>query len=137
MQIILVDILSKGGISFRAVVGHSLGEIGAAYAAGFISGQDAIRIAYLRGVHARLASSPNSYAPRGAMMAIGASVEDAKALCRDDRFAGRVQVAAVNSSSSITLSGDEDAIERLKRNYKLRAHLLESSRSTRPITVLT
>ncbi|KAL8724801.1 MAG: hypothetical protein Q9166_007747 [cf. Caloplaca sp. 2 TL-2023] len=111
VQIILVDILRKAGISFSAVVGHSSGEIGAAYAAGFISAQDAIRIAYYRGVHAKLASSPNPHAPRGAMMAIGASFEVAKSLCREDRFAGRIQVAAMNSSSSVTLSGDEDAIE--------------------------
>ena len=118
VQILLVDILHKAGVSFTAVVGHSSGEIGAAYAAGFLSAQDAIRIAYFRGVHAKLASSPNAHAPRGAMMAIGASFEDAKALCREDRFAGRMEVAAVNSSSSITLSGDEDAIDEAENELK-------------------
>jgi len=118
VQIILVDILREAGISFTAVVGHSSGEIGAAYAAGFVSAQDAIRIAYFRGVHAKLASSPNSHAPRGAMMAIGASSEDAEAFCREDRFAGRMQVAAVNSSSSVTLSGDEDAIDEAEKALK-------------------
>ena len=72
VQILLVDILQEAGISFTAVVGHSSGEIGAAYAAGFLSAHDAIRIAYFRGFHAKLASSPNPLAPRGAMMAIGA-----------------------------------------------------------------
>ncbi len=118
MQIILVDILREAGISFTVVVGHSSGEIGAAYAAGFVSAHDAIRIAYFRGVHAKLASSPNSHAPRGAMMAIGTSFEDAEALCRKDRFAGRMQVAAVNSSSSVTLSGDEDAIDEAEKALK-------------------
>lgn len=115
VQIILVDILREAGISFTAVVGHSSGEIGAAYAAGFVSAQDAIRIAYFRGVHAKLASSPSIHTPRGAMMAIGASFEDAKALCRGDRFAGRMQLAAVNSSSSVTISGDEDAIDEAEK----------------------
>ena len=118
VQIILVDILREAGISFTAVVGHSSGEIGAAYAAGFVSAQDAIRIAYFRGFHAKLAASPNSHAPRGAMMAISASFEDANALCREDRFAGRMQVAAVNSSSSVTLSGDEDAIDEAEKALK-------------------
>ncbi len=118
VQIILVDILREAGISFTAVVGHSSGEIGAAYAAGFVSAHNAIRIAYFRGVHAKLASSPNSHAPRGAMMAIGTSFEDAEALCRKDRFAGRMQVAAVNSSSSVTLSGDEDAIDEAEKALK-------------------
>lgn len=35
------------------------GEIGAAYAAGLISGRDAIRAAYYRGLYAHLAKSPN------------------------------------------------------------------------------
>ena len=118
VQILLVDILHEAGISFTAVVGHSSGEIGAAYAAGFLSAQDAIRVAYFRGLHAKLASSPNAHAPRGAMMAIGASFEDAKAWCREDRFAGRMEVAAVNSSSSITLSGDEDAIDEAENALK-------------------
>ena len=118
VQILLVDILHEAGISFTAVVGHSSGEIGAAYAAGFLSAQDAIRLAYFRGVHAKLASSPSAHAPRGAMMAIGASFEDAKALCREDRFAGRMDVAAMNSSSSITLSGDEDAIDEAENELK-------------------
>ena len=115
VQVLLVDILYQAGISFTAVVGHSSGEIGAAYAAGLISAQDAIRIAYFRGVHAKLASSPNSHASRGAMMAVGASYEDAKALCREGRFAGRMQVAAVNSSSNVTLSGDEDAVDEAEK----------------------
>jgi hybrid polyketide synthase/nonribosomal peptide synthetase ACE1 len=71
VQIVLVDILHAAGICFTAVVGHSSGEISAAYAAGFISAKDAIRIAYFRGVHAKLASSPNPNVGRGAMIAVG------------------------------------------------------------------
>src|SRR4029077_4292414 len=44
IQIILADLLRSAGIEFTAVVGHSSGEIAAAYAAGFISAHDAIRI---------------------------------------------------------------------------------------------
>lgn len=118
VQILLVDILHEAGISFTTVVGHSSGEIGAAYAAGFVSAQDAFCIAYFRGLHAKLASSPQAHAPRGAMLAIGASYEDAKALCGAECFADRIHVAAVNSSSSITLSGDEDAIEEVEKALK-------------------
>ena len=119
VQVLLVDILRAANISFAAVVGHSSGEIGAAYATGLVSAEDAIRIAYFRGVHAKLASSPNPHAPRGAMMAVGASVEEARALC-EDGFKGRMQVAAVNSSSSVTLSGDEDAIDEAEQLLKSR-----------------
>ncbi|KAM5489297.1 Type I Iterative PKS [Microsporum audouinii] len=120
VQIILVDVLREAGILFKAVVGHSSGEIGAAYAAGFISAKDAIRVAYFRGVHARLASSPNSHSLRGAMMAVGASVEDARSFCLEEKFVGRIQVAAVNSASSVTLSGDEDAVNEAEEVFKSR-----------------
>ena len=40
-------------------------------------------------------------------------MEDALQLCEDEDFAGRISLAAVNSSSSVTISGDEDAIEEL------------------------
>lgn len=49
VQIVLVNLLSSLGISFDTVVGHSSGEVGAAYAAGILTARDAIRIAYLRG----------------------------------------------------------------------------------------
>lgn len=110
IQILLVDILKAAGVSFTAVVGHSSGEIGAAYAAGLLSAHDAIRIAYFRGVHAKLASSTSPYGPRGAMLAVGMSFCKARCLC-EESFGGRLHVAAVNSDSSVTLSGDEDAID--------------------------
>lgn len=44
------------------------------------------------------------------MLAVGTTFEDATEFCQLEDFEGRVQVAAQNSPSSITLSGDEDAI---------------------------
>ncbi|KAJ5872274.1 uncharacterized protein N7529_004627 [Penicillium soppii] len=117
VQIVLVDILRAAGVSFAAVVGHSSGEIGAAYAAGFLTAKDAIRIAYFRGVHAKLAGSPNPHAPRGAMMAVGTSTDVARSICAE-RFEGRLQLAAVNSESSVTLSGDEDAVDEAEEFFK-------------------
>jgi len=59
VQVVLVDLLRLAGIHFDAVVGHSSGEMGAAYAAGFLSAEDAVKIAYYRGVHSAAASSPS------------------------------------------------------------------------------
>ncbi|KAF9632941.1 hypothetical protein BFW01_g3804 [Lasiodiplodia theobromae] len=105
VQVLLVDLLYACGISFEAVVGHSSGEIGAAYAAGFLSARDAIRIAYLRGLHATGARG-------GAMLAAGTSMADASELCALPFFRGRLCVAASNSSASVTLSGDASAVDR-------------------------
>lgn len=114
LQILLVDLLWLAGVQFSAVVGHSSGEIVAAYAAGYLSARDAMWIAYYRGLHTCLAASPNGPNIKGAMIAVGSSMDDIAELCKDDIFIGRVTVAASNSSSSVTVSGDEDAISELE-----------------------
>jgi amino acid adenylation domain-containing protein len=112
LQIALVDLLRQSGITFDAVVGHSSGEIGAAYAAGVIGARDAILIAYYRGYHCHR-SKGNARNP-GKMMAASMIPEDAREFCRDARFEGRICVAAENSPSNVTLSGDADAIAEAK-----------------------
>jgi hybrid polyketide synthase/nonribosomal peptide synthetase ACE1 len=108
IHIVLVDLLREAGINFSAVVGHSSGEIGAAYAAGYLSAEDAIRVAYYRGLHLK------SVTKKGAMLAVGTSFEDAKELCELPAFEGRLCVAASNSPASVTISGDADAIGEIK-----------------------
>ncbi|OKL63922.1 hypothetical protein UA08_00474 [Talaromyces atroroseus] len=112
VQVLLVDLLKSAGLKFAAVVGHSSGEIAAAYAAGFISANDAIRIAYYRGFHGILAHGSDGQ--KGAMLAVGTSREDAQELCELPAFEGRLTVAADNAPASVTLSGDADAIEEAK-----------------------
>lgn len=115
IQIVLVDLLQTAGITFTAVVGHSSGEIGAAYAAGFLSDRDAIRVAYYRGLYARLAGSASGQ--KGAMLAVGTDWEDAQELVNLRAFRGRIAIAAKNSSASVTLSGDADAIVHAKKVF--------------------
>ncbi|TLD19852.1 hypothetical protein PspLS_09593 [Pyricularia sp. CBS 133598] len=107
VQIILVELLRLAGVRFEAVVGHSSGEIGAAYAAGFLSSADAIRVAYYRGYW----TTRKSYGgEKGAMLAVATSFDDALELCQSEDLESRIAVAAVNSASSVTLSGDESAV---------------------------
>ena len=114
VQILLVNLLRLGGVEFDAVVGHSSGEIAAAYAAGHITSRDAICIAYYRGLHLGVAASPHGGGIKGAMLAVGSSIEDMTDLCADEEFSGRITIAAHNSSSSVTISGDDDAIAELQ-----------------------
>ena len=116
IQILLVDLLKAAGITFSTVVGHSSGEVAAAYAAGFIPAHDAIRVAYYRGLFARLAGN-KSTGQQGTMMAVGTSWEDAQDTVNLEPFKGRVIVAAHNSPASVTLSGDLDAIEEVKKVF--------------------
>lgn len=112
LQILQVDMLRAAGVSFNAVVGHSSGEIGAAYAAGLISAGEAICVAYYRGLFSHLAAGKKG--EPGAMMAVEGALEDIEELCSSRRFRGRVVVAAVNSPSSITVSGDEESVRKLQ-----------------------
>lgn len=112
IQIMLIQLLRAANIEFTAVVGHSSGEIAAAYTAGYMSAEDAIRIAYYRGWSLQNARDCNGV--KGAMMAVGTSLEDAKELCDMPSLEGRICVAASNSSASVTLSGDADAIDEAK-----------------------
>ncbi|KAF8849221.1 putative PKS-NRPS protein [Acephala macrosclerotiorum] len=113
VQVMLVDILRSVGHKFSAVVGHSSGEIGAAYAAGVINASEAIKIAYYRGFHTKLAQGPTG--KQGTMLAAGLSHEDADEFCSQPQLAGRISVAASNAPESVTLSGDIDAVKEAKQ----------------------
>jgi acyl transferase domain-containing protein len=108
LQIALVDFMRSIGIDFHTVIGHSSGEIAAAYAAGRLSAEDAIVVSYYRGMVAHLAYG--SGCQRGAMLAAGMSQSEAVDFCSGSRFDGRICIAARNSPTSVTLSGDFDTI---------------------------
>ncbi|KAK8134957.1 PKS-NRPS hybrid synthetase psoA [Apiospora sp. TS-2023a] len=108
LQIALVDLLRAHGIEFHTVVGHSSGEIAAAYAAGRLTARDSILISYYRGKFARLAGGPNG--EKGGMMAVGLSLFEALEFCQNPEFGGRLCVAASNAPGSVTLSGDLDMV---------------------------
>ncbi|KAK2800138.1 Type I Iterative PKS [Emmonsiellopsis sp. PD_5] len=112
VQIALFLLLKSWGVMPHTVTGHSSGEIAAAFAAGLISFQAAMAIAYFRGQAA--AQLCHKYGQKGAMVALGTSPERALALIRQD-IEGYATIAAVNSPRSVTLSGDESAIENIKR----------------------
>lgn len=112
LQIGLTELWRSWGLVPKVVVGHSSGEIGAAYAAGFITMPDAIVIAYYRVLvlaKAPLVSSPHD--SQGSMCAIGLGKEGVTRLL--EKFSGRVQLAAVNSLTNCTISGDRDAIKNI------------------------
>ncbi|KAK1621900.1 mycocerosic acid synthase [Colletotrichum phormii] len=109
LQVALVRLLHDLGVKVCAAVGHSSGEIAAAYCAGAISQECAWRIAYWRGkLSANLARSPSQ--PKGTMAAVGLSLD--KTLEFIDRVnqsgiesVGKLTIACMNSSNSHTVSG--------------------------------
>ncbi|KAJ3499201.1 hypothetical protein NLG97_g515 [Lecanicillium saksenae] len=107
IQVALVDLLRSWNILPTATIGHSSGEIAAAYAASLVTHHDAIKLAYVRGISSAAVSK------KGAMMAAGLSQEDAQSYL-DKVPEGSAVVACINSPSSVTLSGDVEAIDKLE-----------------------
>lgn len=111
IQIALVDLLSSFGIKPSSVVGHSSGEIAAAYATGAISHADAVKVSYTRGFLSGRARAANPMT--GSMLAVGLGKQTVDEYLRRIKR-GRLVVACLNSRSSVTVSGDEPAIQELE-----------------------
>ncbi|KAI2998689.1 hypothetical protein CAN33_0030420 [Aspergillus niger] len=114
LQVALVDMLRSWGVTPKAVVGHSSGEVGAAYAAGYLTHEDAIRITYFRGVLSQRIAESES---RGGMLAAGISAADAQEYLQTLPPESAV-VACVNSPSSVTLSGNIEEINLLEKRLQ-------------------
>ncbi|RTE72429.1 hypothetical protein BHE90_013160 [Fusarium euwallaceae] len=117
IQISLVELLHSFEIRPRAVIGHSSGEIAAAYAVGGLDLESACKVSYFRGQlagHLREASA--SYP--GAMISINIAEDHVPdylkgALGRE--YVALMSVACVNSPLNCTLSGPEDVIDKIKQ----------------------
>lgn len=106
-QIAIVDLLQQWDIAPSVVVGHSSGEIGAAYAAGLHSAPEAILAAFYRGLAVK------NVAPTGTMLAAGVGVTEVAQFIAD--LSEDVVVACENSPSSVTLSGSSTGIQEAKK----------------------
>ena len=87
------------------MIGHSQGEIAAAYVAGALSLRDAARVVTLRSKLLRSLAGP------GGMVSIACSTERARELLAP--YGNRVGIAAVNGRSAVVVSGEVAALEEL------------------------
>ncbi|KAK5993536.1 Highly reducing polyketide synthase atnH [Cladobotryum mycophilum] len=100
IQIGLVNAFRRAGIEPAVVIGHSSGEIAAAYAARGLSLKEAILVAYYRGFVSKTERQ------LGGMAAVGMDSETTS------KFLSKgVVVAAENSPQSTTISGDLGALD--------------------------
>jgi phthiocerol/phenolphthiocerol synthesis type-I polyketide synthase C len=101
-QIALASLWRHWGVVPDTVVGHSLGEVAAAYTAGALSLEDAMRVTYHRG---RLMQRTTG---RGRMAAVELSPDEVRQAL--SKYADRLSIAAINSRTSIVVSGEPGAL---------------------------
>ncbi|KAI1371047.1 hypothetical protein F4677DRAFT_464565 [Hypoxylon crocopeplum] len=110
LQVALVELLTALNVRPWGIVGHSSGEIAAAFCAGAISRQSAWTIAYFRGtLAARLATAGPK--DRGAMISVQLSELELQPYFKQ---IGGLSVGCENSPSNTTVTGRETSIDYLK-----------------------
>ncbi|ORA77630.1 type I polyketide synthase [Mycobacterium malmoense] len=107
VMVSLAELWRSLGVTPDAVIGHSQGEIAAAYVAGALSLEDAARVVALRSqLLVRLSGA-------GGMVSVACGVPQARELVAAS--GDRLNIAAVNGVSSVVVAGDADALAELMR----------------------
>ncbi|CAI7624844.1 unnamed protein product [Penicillium glandicola] len=115
LQVALVDLLRFVNLTPKAVLGHSSGEVAAAYCAGAISRQSAWKVSYYRGyMSSKLESSSQM---RGSMLAVGLSEQGVQPYI--DKLSKELEVVnlivgCINSPKSVTVTGEVSQLDSLK-----------------------
>ncbi|RDA88311.1 hypothetical protein CP532_6585, partial [Ophiocordyceps camponoti-leonardi (nom. inval.)] len=134
LQIAILSVFRAWGVTAGSVVGHSSGEIAAAYAAGLLSEDNAIKAAYYRGYASAAASRAQPCEKKMGMMAVGLGESEVRdyifkaALDKPSSGHEVVTVACHNSPCSVTLSGTLVDLEALREELvadKVSARMLQ------------
>ncbi len=131
IQVGLFELYKSWGIHPDIVVGHSVGEIAAAYAAGALTFEDAVKTIFHRGRTMSVVDSD------GAMLAVSMPADEANRFVA--AWEGKICLAAVNGPTSVTLSGHTSVLDeaekllaaegkfvrKLQVNYAFHSHQME------------
>lgn len=104
LQVALIELWNAWGVRAAKAIGHSVGEVAAAYCAGVYSLDDAVDVITTRGRLQHRAFG------RGRMLAVAVSEEKARQAIAGTRG---VELAAINSPGLMTLAGEVEALEEI------------------------
>ena len=105
VQLGLTEQLKEAGVEPGAIVGHSVGEVASAYAAGALTLKDALTVSYHR------SRTQAKTAGTGSMLAVGLSEQKLQPYL--EGMESQIDLAAINGPGTLTLSGDTFCIHRL------------------------
>ncbi|BDD06935.1 SDR family NAD(P)-dependent oxidoreductase [Aureibacter tunicatorum] len=105
IQIALTELWKRNGIMPEGVVGHSIGEVAAAYASGSLTLKQAVQVIYHR------SRGQNKASGKGKMLAVGKDLEFCLEAIKGHE--DRVSIGAINGPEMITLSGDTEPLEEI------------------------
>lgn len=113
LQVGITRYLASQGVTPAAVIGHSVGEVAAAWASGAFTLKEATRLIYYRSHYQALTAGT------GQMTAVSLSSNELKALIKENSLAN-VWIAGINSFKSTTLAGITNDLDRIESILKLR-----------------
>ncbi|KJZ68392.1 hypothetical protein HIM_12217 [Hirsutella minnesotensis 3608] len=114
IEVALWRLWESWGVRPDLVLGHSLGELGAAHVAGVMNLEDACKLVEARGRLMRALSSD------GGMVSLGVGADEVARAIEHLGLGRKVDIAGYNTPKQTVVSGDLDAIEGLRAYFSKR-----------------
>ena len=108
IQVALTELWKSWGVTPDGCVGHSIGEVAAAYAAGALTLEQAVEVIYHR------SRGQHKATDKGKMLAVGLPLEEVKREIVG--LEDRISIAAINGPNMVALSGDHEPLEQVAQN---------------------
>ncbi|EFC37927.1 predicted protein [Naegleria gruberi] len=109
------EVLKSYGVTPRIVVGHSVGEVTAAYVHGCLTLEEAVFLIYHRArLQNKCATILKEFSKTGKMMAINLGLDKLASILDILGFNNTVEIASVNSNSSVVVGGEEHVLKQLQ-----------------------
>ncbi|XP_033103353.1 probable polyketide synthase 37 [Anneissia japonica] len=112
LQIGLYELWRHWGLKPDVVVGHSLGEVAAAYASGGLTLEEAVKVIYYRSINQAMLKGA------GSMVAVRLNTEEAEEVIRKQ---GNMYIAAENAPGSLTLAGSLESVHNVANDSTIKA----------------